>query len=121
MTRADQGAAPMEWPSAAVRERCRRRRIIGIDMWAESSLGVQRVIALAQASATHTEFRLIGAVDEVDDRVRLRFRARDDEVHLTDRALIDLMTRLSDQLRWSGLSKLEEFDGVPAFAPLELS
>ena len=105
-----------------------RRRVIGIDVWAEYPLGDQHLIAQARSGAMGTHLFLAAAVTASDSGVtthgdgdaelKLRFVARQDDVHVTDEAICELLERLALRLRWSKLTKLEEFDGVPAFAPL---
>ncbi|MHB8191350.1 MAG: hypothetical protein ACYDHP_13215 [Ferrimicrobium sp.] len=104
----------------AMRMQCQRRRVIGFDVWAESPLGDERLVARARDGAIGTHLRLVAAVDEADVGVRLRFAARQDDVHVTDEAICELLSRLTSRLRWSELVKLEEFDGVPAFVSLPL-
>lgn len=84
---------------------------------------------MARSAATATHLRLAAVLEEHRDEgtpedgnedgvLRLRFLARRDEVHVTDEAIWELLVRLPGRLRWSRLTKLEEFDGVPSFAPL---
>ena len=84
---------------------------------------------MARCAATATHLRLAAVLEECrdegardggdeDGELRLRFLARRDDVHVTDEAIWELLCRLSGRLRWSRLAKLEEFDGVPSFAPL---
>ncbi|MHB1503790.1 MAG: hypothetical protein ACYCTL_02550 [Acidimicrobiales bacterium] len=105
-----------------------RRRVVGIDLFAEHPLGIDQVVAEARARSVETHLRLVAAFDQTgsapvvsgneDAALRLRFLARQDDVHVTDEAICELLARLSGRLRWSQLSKLEEFDGIPAFVPL---
>ncbi|MCL4313843.1 MAG: hypothetical protein M1131_06900 [Actinobacteria bacterium] len=108
--------------------KCKRRRVVGVDIWVESPLDSEQVIYRAHEAASCTHLRLTAAFNGTETngsargnefaRLRLRFLARQDDVHLTDEAIFELMNRLSTQIRWSDLVKLEEFDGIPDFVPL---
>ncbi len=127
MTQIEEDATLTAW-RAPLGHTARRRRVIGVDVWAEYPLGDQHLTAQARAGAMGTHLFLVAAVTGSDSGVtrhgdgeaalRLRFVARQDDVHLTDEAICELLARLALRLRWSKLAKLEEFDGVPAFAPL---
>jgi hypothetical protein len=120
---------PISRLSASPRARCRRERVVGVDLWTDCSPGWHEVVAMARRAATATHLRLATVLEEChgdmgpqDDGglgvLRVRFLARRDDVHVTDEAIWELLSRLSGCLRWSRLAKLEEFDGVPNFAPL---
>ncbi|MHB1784014.1 MAG: hypothetical protein ACYCTE_15265 [Acidimicrobiales bacterium] len=114
--------------SATARPACRRRRVVGIDLWVERSCGEGQPLTVARSAARATHLRLVAALKEgldetacsagEDDVLRLRFAARRDDVHVTDEAIWELLTRLPASLRWSRLAKLEEFDAIPDFPPL---
>ncbi|MHB1712311.1 MAG: hypothetical protein ACYCV7_13070 [Acidimicrobiales bacterium] len=104
-----------------------RRRVIGVDLWAECQAGADRAVAQGRSVAARTHLRLSafgdpGACSAVagDERARLwlRFVAREDDVYVTDEAICDLLAGLAGRLRWSKLVKLEELDGAPVFVPL---
>lgn len=104
-----------------------RRRVIGVDLRAECPVGADRVVAEGRSGATGTHLWLsaFGTPDaggaaggDGRARLRLRFVARRDDVHVTDEAICELLAGLAGRLRWSELTKLEEFDGVPTFVPL---
>ena len=128
MNLVDEAVTPIGLAKPAVWRECLRRRVIGVDMWAEYPLGSEQVVAQARLAATNTCLRLAAAFDGVDPKattqgnnhvgMQLRFIARRDDVHVTDEAICELLNQLAGRMRWSGLVKLEEFDGVPAFAPL---
>lgn len=105
-----------------------RRRVVGVDLWAECPQGADAVVAEGLSGATGTHLRLsaftisdTGEATKSDEiaELGLRFVARRDDVHVTDEAICELLAKLSGRLRWSKLSKLEEFDGVAAFAALD--
>ena len=111
--------------SASTRAACRRRRVVGIDLWMERPRGEGQALAMARSAASATHLRLVAALEEgldetafrarEDDALQLRFAARRDDVHMTDEAIWELLTRLPASLRWSRLAQLEEFEGIPAF------
>lgn len=83
---------------------------------------------MARRAATATHLRLAAALEEPrgeeesrndeHGELQLRFLARRDDVHVTDEAIWELLAQLPGRLWWSRLVKLEEFDGMPSFAPL---
>ncbi|MHB1516963.1 MAG: hypothetical protein ACYCVN_11905 [Acidimicrobiales bacterium] len=102
-------------------------RVIGVDLWAECPAGADRAVAQGRSVAERTHLKLTafsapeaGGAVAGDERARLwlRFVAREDDVYVTDEAICELLTGLAGRLRWSRLTKLEELDGAPAFAPL---
>ncbi len=105
-----------------------RRRVVGMDVWVECPNGMNHAIDQARESTSGTHLRLVAALEGAGIRgasrsnehavLRLRFVARQDDSHITDEAVFELLARLPMQLHWSDLVKLEEFDGVPAYAPL---
>jgi hypothetical protein len=111
--------------------RWQRQRVVGVDLWVDRGSGCKEVVAAARCAATPTHLRLAtvfedcwdeeASEDYINDKsssIRMRFLARCEDVHLTDEAIWELLSRLSGRLRWSRLVKLEEFDGVPNFVPL---
>lgn len=102
--------------------------MIGFDIWAEHSGSIEELIAQARLAAMNTHLCLVAAC--VGDKLaetnegnrflglQLRFVARGDDLHITDEAICEVLSKLADRVRWSRLIKLEEFDGVPAFTPL---
>lgn len=116
------------WTPGRPAATCRRRRVLGVDLWAERPSGADQMLVEARSGANDTYFRLVAALEAEDSdgsawesvrkEMRLRFVARQDDVHVTDEAICELLSRLSGKLRWSRLAKLEEFDGIPAFIPL---
>ncbi len=129
MTRfTETSAQPSAQPSALSRAACRRRRVLGIDLWVERVRDEEQVVADARSAAMTTHLRLAAAsVEELEEGavragewgdLRLRFLARRDDVHVTDEAICELLGRIPPRLRWVSLVKLEEFDGCPSFAAL---
>lgn len=106
--------------------RSRRRRVVGADVWIEAPHGADAALDAARDAAFGTHLRLSAAVDGAGEPasgttptvVRVRFVGRDAEGHLTDAAIAELLLGLGHRLRWSGVSKLEEFDGIPDYVPL---
>jgi len=123
----DAPLSPTEPKAMPSQVECRRRRVVGVDMWIEAPLDSEQVVYQARAAAIYTHLRLAAVFNGIgrgsareneDARLRLRFLARQEDVHITDEAIFELVGRLSTRLRWSDLVKLEEFDGIPAFVPL---
>lgn len=117
---------PFPVPATAV-----RRRVVGLDLWLDvrhrgsAELGDGLVAALLRTAVrlTHLEdidgrplWPVAGHAEAT--RVRARVVARDDDVHLTDSALLEVLAAVSTVSDWSLTRKLEEHDGVAAFAPL---
>ena len=116
-------------PRTPERPRCQRQRVVGVDLWVDCPSGWKQAVAVARCAATATHLRLAAVLEEhryegaldggnEDGQLRLRFLARRDDVHVTDEAFWELLAQLPGEVRWSRLAKLEEFDGVPSFAPL---
>ena len=128
MNLVNDATAPVSLAKPALRAACVRRRVIGVDIWAKCPLGSEQVVTNARSAATNTYLRLVDTVNETGltgniqnntlAQLKLRFLARRDDVHVTDDAIWELLNELAGQIEWSKLVKLEEFDGVPAFAPL---
>ncbi|MCL4448724.1 MAG: hypothetical protein M1483_07125 [Actinobacteria bacterium] len=122
-----------------------RRRVIGVDIRAEhpfkpdghsgySTAEYEQIVDQARLRSMRTHLRLVATFDATnmpeeretadglgttDKRAGLwlRFVARRDDVHITDKAIYELLDSMPDQLHWSELIKLEEFDAVAAFTP----
>ncbi|MCL4421606.1 MAG: hypothetical protein M1115_00295 [Actinobacteria bacterium] len=119
---------PTTQPSTLERPPCRRRRVVGIDLWVERLRGEGHVLEMARCAASATHLCLVAALEEeLDDRVghvgehvvlRLRFVARRNDAHVTDEAISELLARLPGTLQWSRMAKLEELDGIATFFPL---
>ena len=119
---------PRTDPGAPPRVACRRRRVLGVDLWVEPPGEEAQAIADVGSAARATHLRLVGALEgelhegplRGDERatLRLRFLARRDDVHVTDEAICELLACLPARLRWTLLAKLDELDGIPDFTPL---
>ena len=108
-----------------------RRRVVGLDMWVEVRQDYSAPLGRALVGALlRTPMRLTH-LDDLDGRplwpasepvpagrARARLMARDEDAHLTDAALLEVLSAVSRVTDWSIVRKLEEFDGVDAFAPL---
>lgn len=108
-----------------------RRRVIGLDVWLEVRHGDASVLShdlvgvllRTPARLTHLddlEGRALRPVSEPvpTTKARARVVARNEDVHLTDAALLEVLGAMSTIAGWSVVRKLEEFDGIEAFAPL---
>lgn len=120
-----------ERPGSRTRTRtwagCRPQRAVGVGLWAGRPCGWEQGVPIARCVATVTHLRLAAALEERQGeeaprggehgKLRLRFLARRDDGHVTGEAIREPLTQLC-AWRWSALTKLEEFDGVPSFAQL---
>ena len=115
----------------AVPEASRRRRVVGLDVWLEAHprtpipIGSALVAALCPTHARLTHLadldgRCAWPGDDVADATQLQGRilVRDDDTHLNDAALAEVLGAVASVASWTLLRKLEEFDGIPAFVPL---
>ena len=104
------------------------RRVIGVDVFIESSLDAEQLgRSLEQLSAgTPLKLKMIsnrgtkvypatGAITDCVDHWFCRFITRSADGGLTDEQLLGLLDRVSGQHRWTHLEKLHEFDGQPGF------
>ena len=114
-----------------VPETSSRRRVIGLDVWLEFRHGAADVLrhdlvgALLRTPARLTHLDDLGgrplwpASEPVPTtKARARVVARNEDVHLTDAALLEVLGAVSTIAGWSVVRKLEEFDGIEAFTPL---
>ena len=104
------------------------RRVIGVDVFIESSLDAEQLgRSLEQLSAgTPLKLKMIsnrgtkvypatGAITDCVDHWFCRFIMRSADGGLTDEQLFSLLDRVSAQHRWTHLEKLHEFDGQSGF------
>ncbi|MCS6776211.1 MAG: NADP-dependent isocitrate dehydrogenase [Chloroherpetonaceae bacterium] len=104
------------------------RRVIGADVFVEWRGTAEALGGQLEALVEGTPLRLkmvsnrgtrvyppTGALTDCVDHWRCRFVLRSVEGTLEDALLLSLLQRLSAQLRWMHVEKLQEFDGEPAF------
>ena len=98
----------------------RRRRTVGFDLWAAPRTGRPLDPPTVQAKVRSTHLRLtnVHRPDEAEGAVRLRFLARDEDAHITDAAIGEVLHALGESLAWSRLEKLDELDHIPDYLPL---
>ena len=103
-----------------------RRRVVGVDVWLEvwpgreCEPGPALHSALGRAGCRLIDVAIVGTGSNAPDDRRLRARvvARCDDAHLTDSAVAEVLAALATVGHWSLVRKLEEFDAIPAFAPI---
>jgi isocitrate dehydrogenase len=104
------------------------RRVVGVDVFVESTLPVEELGKSAAALAEGTPLALkmissrgtkvypaMGAITDTVDQFRLRYVLRDPAGDLADSPLMDLLSRVAARHRWAHIEKLNEFDGAPGF------
>lgn len=107
----------------------KQRRVIGADVFVESPLLPEalgrRIGGLAEGLPVKLKMRsnrgtqvypAKGAITDVVDHWRCRFVLREPNGsgNLDDRALMELLGRVSSEHRWMHVEKPQEFDGAPA-------
>ncbi len=104
------------------------RRVVGIDIFIESSLSPEELGKSLEhlAAETATKLKMIsnrgtkvypttGAMTDCVDHWRCRFILPDPKGDLDDLAIFGLLQRVASQHRWMHLEKLPEFDGETGF------
>jgi isocitrate dehydrogenase len=108
--------------------RPRDRRVVGVDIFVESSLSPEALGKSLEYLAVETPARLkmisnrgtkvypsTGAITDCVDHWRCRFVVREAGADLADAAVLDLLQRIAVEHRWMHLEKLQEFDQVSGF------
>ncbi len=125
------GYKPLKLPKvnpAADFVKAKDRRVVGVDVFVESSLssealgkGLERLAAetpvkLKMISNRGTKvYPATGAITDCVDHWRCRFIRRDASADLADATLLDLLQRIAARYRWMHVEKLQEFDGASGF------
>lgn len=104
------------------------RRVVGADVFVESTDGPETVGARLERAVENSPFRLkmisnrgtkvfpVGtAMVDCVDHYRCRFLLRDANASANDSELLDLLQRVAQAHRWVHVEKLQEFDGKPAY------
>lgn len=105
------------------------RRVVGADVFVESVLMPGELGRKVEGLVAESSLKLAGIANrgtavypEVEakvglvDHYRCRFVSRDAAKDVDDAQLLDLLRRLSAELRWMHVEKLQEFDGEEAFS-----
>ncbi len=108
--------------------RPKERRVVGVDVFVESSLdadtlgkSLEEVVAgspleLKMIGNRGTKVYLpTGAITDVVDQWVARFVQRDTEGDLDDASILALLSSIAEKHRWAHIEKLQEFDGVQGF------
>jgi isocitrate dehydrogenase len=106
----------------------RERRVVGVDIFVESSLPAEGLGKGLEhlAAETPTKLKMIsnrgtkvypatGAITDCVDHWRCRFILRDPDGDLDDLAILGLLQRIAVQHRWMHIEKLQEFDKETGF------
>ncbi len=104
------------------------RRVVGIDIFVESTLSPDDLGKSIERLAAKTPLKLkmisnrgtkvypaTGGITDCVDHWRCRFVLRDAGSALADSAVFDLLQRIAARLRWMHVEKLQEFDKVAGF------
>jgi isocitrate dehydrogenase len=125
------GYKPLKLPelsAAADFVRPTTRRVVGVDIFMESTLPVAElgasvtalvegsVLALKMIESRGTKvWPPTGAMTDTVDHYKCRLILRDPAADLADDAVIDALRRISAWHRWMHVEKLNEFDGAQGF------
>jgi isocitrate dehydrogenase len=104
------------------------RRVIGVDVFVESSLSPDELGKGATALLEGTPLQLkmvssrgtkvypaMGAITDTVDQFRFRLMLRQATGGLTDDVIANVLQKIGSQYRWAHVEKLQEFDGNPGF------
>ncbi|HEY4955029.1 MAG TPA: NADP-dependent isocitrate dehydrogenase [Gemmatimonadaceae bacterium] len=105
------------------------RKVTGVDVFVESTLGPQELSDELSALIEGTTFTLHAITNRgntvfpVKDRTvslvdhyRCRFLSRDRNADVGDPEILALLTRLGESAQWMHVEKLQQFDGVDGFS-----
>ena len=108
--------------------KCRARRVLGVDIFVESSLASDTLGRSLEELVADSPLKLkmisnrgtmvyptTGAMTDCVDHWRCRFVLRSSSADLADSVLIDLLQRVASRHRWMHLEKLAELDGDIGF------
>jgi isocitrate dehydrogenase len=115
-------------PAAPDLVRATARRVIGADIFVESSLSAEGLGNSMEQIVAESPFRLkmisnrgtkvypqSGTFPDCVDHWRCRFVLRDEKGSLRDEQLLALLAQVSARHSWMHVEKLQEFDGEAAF------
>jgi isocitrate dehydrogenase len=122
---------PIKLPEVAAAPdfvRPEERRVLGVDIFVESSLSSEALGKSLEGLVAETSAKLkmisnrgtkvypaTGAITDCVDHWRCRFIVRDTTGDLADDAIFDLLKRIAAHHRWMHVEKLQEFDRVSGF------
>jgi isocitrate dehydrogenase len=105
-----------------------KRRVVGIDVFVESTLPVEKLgESVAEIVAgTPVELKMVdsrgtkiypstGTITDTVDHYRCRLMQRAAAGDLTEAQVMDVLSRVGAKHRWMHVEKLNEFDGVPGY------
>jgi isocitrate dehydrogenase len=105
-----------------------RRRVVGVDIFVESTLPVEElgksVEALVKGSAVELKmvdsrgtkiYPAMGTITDTVDAFRCRLMQRSADGDLTEAQVMEALSRIGAKHRWVHVEKLNEFDGAPGF------
>jgi isocitrate dehydrogenase len=104
------------------------RRVIGADIFIESSLSADELghsmESIAEGTSLHLKmisnrgtkvYTPTGAITDCVDQWRCRFMQNNADGEISDADLLALIQKISSQHRWAHIEKLQEFNGEQAF------
>jgi isocitrate dehydrogenase len=105
-----------------------RRRVVGLDVFVESTLPVEKLGASVTeiVAGTPVELKMVdsrgtkvypstGTITDTVDHFRCRLMQRAAAGDLTEAQVVDVLSRVGAKHRWMHVEKLNEFDGVPGY------
>jgi isocitrate dehydrogenase len=108
--------------------KAQNRRVVGVDVFVESSQFPEQLGKSVEGLAEGTPFKLkmidsrgtkvyppTGTQLDVIDLYRCRLLLRDEKGNATDEQIAALTQKLAAQIRWATLTKLNEIDGQPGY------
>jgi isocitrate dehydrogenase len=105
-----------------------RRRVVGVDVFVESTLPVEQLGKSVEGlvAGSPVELKMVesrgtkiypstGTMTDTVDHYRCRLMQRDSAGDLTEAQVLEVLTLVGAKHRWMHVEKLNEFDGVPGF------
>jgi len=105
-----------------------RRRVVGLDIFVESTLPVEQLgksveeavkgspVELKMVDSRGTKiYPAMGTITDTVDAFRCRLIQRAADGELSEAQAMDVLSRVGAKHRWVHVEKLNEFDGVPGF------
>ena len=109
--------------------KAKTERLIGMDLFIESSLPPEVVGQSLEATVANTPLKLkmlsnrgvkvypsVGVMPDLVDCFRCRFIHKNKEDTLNDAQLLDVLQKVQTTYKWTHIEKLKEIDGTEAFS-----
>lgn len=104
------------------------RKVVGVDVFVESTLPPVQLGGVLQGLVDGTSFKLKvisnrgtqvfpdkGTIIDSTDASQCRFVPKDAAVEVTDADIFALLQKVAGKVQWAHVEKLQEFDGQPSF------